>query len=151
MTRILITGSRDWECRPLAQRVVDRLLAKYGDDLTLVIGGCASGIDINFEILAKFARVDCEIHPAKWFDFDAPNCVIKKDSRGRDYNANAGPQRNKEMVDSGIDYCIACHQNLRESKGTKNCVSLCLKAGIPVYLIDSEDGEPRRIKSLEEA
>ncbi len=65
-----------------------------------------------------------------------------------DLGKAAGPIRNAEMVAAGADMVIAVHRFLPNSKGTKNCVSLALKAGIPVYLIDSEDGEPTKLETI---
>jgi acetylglutamate kinase len=45
--RILITGDRHWSCMELAERVVSRLIARYGYDLVIVHGG-ANGVDQAF-------------------------------------------------------------------------------------------------------
>jgi hypothetical protein len=46
---------------------------------------------------------------------------------------------------SGASLCVAVHRNIRGSRGTKDCARRCLAAGIPTWLIDSEDVRPRRI------
>ncbi len=45
--RILVTGDRHWRCDELAERVVNRLLARYGPDLVIIHGG-APGVDQSF-------------------------------------------------------------------------------------------------------
>jgi hypothetical protein len=37
--RILITDDRHWRCDALAEQILNRLLARYGPDLTIVHGG----------------------------------------------------------------------------------------------------------------
>jgi hypothetical protein len=50
------------------------------------------------------------------------------------------------MVQAGADLCIALHRRLEASKGTKDCVRQALGAGIPTYLIEDEDAQPKRIR-----
>jgi len=57
----------------------------------------------------------------------------------------AGPARNREMVESGADLCIALHRTLETSRGTRDCIKQALAAGIPVWLIDGDEAVPRRI------
>jgi AhpD family alkylhydroperoxidase len=56
-----------------------------------------------------------------------------------------GPARNREMVASGADMCVAVHGSLATNKGTNDCARQAIEAGIPTYLIDSADGIPRRM------
>jgi ABC-type sugar transport system substrate-binding protein len=52
------------------------------------------------------------------------------------------------MVAAGATLAIAVHRDLAGSRGTKDCVRRAIAAGIPVYLIDSEDVRPRRITAI---
>lgn len=130
-TRVLITGSRAWSCLDLALRIVNRLLARYGPDLLIVHGDCATGVDAAFEDACQELGVATEPHPVDW-------------SMGR----KAGPVRNGEMVRADAVLCITVSKNLAESRGTKDCARQALAAGIPVYLIDGDDAEPRRVTTL---
>jgi hypothetical protein len=49
------------------------------------------------------------------------------------------------MVAKGADLCIAVHEFLMNSKGTRDCCNRAIAAGIPVWLIASDDGEPKRL------
>jgi hypothetical protein len=49
------------------------------------------------------------------------------------------------MVAKGADLCIAVHKFLMNSRGTRDCCNQAIAAGIPVWLIDSDEGEPRRL------
>lgn len=134
MARVIITGDRRWECVDLAKRLVQRMKDRIGDSLVIVHGG-AAGIDDSFATACVHLSVYAETHQADW------------DKHG---NA-AGPIRNQEMVDAGAAFCVACHRFLPRSRGTRDCVQRCLDAGIPVYLIDSKDAAPRRIRSVDDA
>ena len=97
-----------------------------------IIDECPTGADLAFDLTAKAAGVAVEPHPADW----------------ESYGKSAGPRRNKEMVDAGATLCLAVHKSIKYSKGTASCARLAIAAGIPTYLIDSEDGEPKRLEEL---
>jgi hypothetical protein len=120
MSRILVTGSRDW----LDIHAVERALLEYhpvdsqGFDLpdkpTLVHGDCPRGADRMAKIAAKFLGWKLEPHPANW------------ETLGK----RAGFVRNAEMVELGADVCLAFIRN--GSKGATHTAELAEKAGIPV-------------------
>lgn len=128
MTRILVTGDRNWRCHGQADQIVNRLIARYGPDL-VIVHGAASGVDTAFAEACEDVGIDHEPHPAAW----------------ETYGKRAGPLRNTAMVAAGADLCLAVHRFIRNSKGTKGCARLAIEAGIPTWLIDSEDGTPRRL------
>lgn len=128
--RVIITGDRRWKCRALARRVVGRLVARHGK--VTIVHGDAEGVDAAFAYAAVLAACTVEEFPAAWGE----------------YGKGAGPRRNQKMVDAGADFAIAVHRNLAWSRGTKDAVRRCLKAGIPVWLIDGEDAEPKRIREV---
>jgi hypothetical protein len=131
--RVLVSGDRNWRCGALARRVVARLADRFGADL-VVVSGTAEGVDTAFAAACDVRGVAHEPHAVHWHE------------KGK----RAGPVRNQEMVDAGADFCIAVHRSLAWSRGTKDCAKRALDAGIPVWLIDSEDGEPRRIREIPE-
>jgi hypothetical protein len=127
--RVIITGDRSWHCPELAKRVVGRLVARYGKkDLVIVHSAESGGVGSAFDGAAIDARVTKDPHPADtWLGEWA---VLK---------------RNRYMIAKGADLCVAVHKSLAKSKSTKHCVRQTIAAGIPTWLIDSEDGEPRRL------
>lgn len=132
MTRVLITGSRHWDCHELAARVVGKLKAKYPEGLVIVHGN-AGGVDSAFRKACQAAGVEHEAHPAEWHK----------------YGRRAGPLRNQAMVDAGAAFAIACHDDLDNSKGTGDCVTRCLAAGVPVYHYSDEgQDKPVRVKDF---
>jgi hypothetical protein len=126
--RVIITGDRSWRCDDLAKRVVGRLVARYGKEGLEIVHGAAGGVDSAFDNAAIDARIGKDPHPADWR-----------------LGKRAGPKRNRDMVKKGADLCIAVHKFLMNSKGTKDCRRQAIEAGIPTWLIDSEDGEPKRL------
>jgi hypothetical protein len=129
--RVLVSGDRHWNCADLARRVVTRLVERYGADL-IVVHGDARGVDSAFAAACRARGVAHEPHPARWDDV----------------GKSAGPMRNQEMIAAGSDFVIAVHRNLAYSRGTRDLVQRALATGIPVYLIDRDDGEPRRIHEV---
>lgn len=125
--RVLITGCRHWQPYALAERLVPRMLARYGMGL-IIVHGDAPGVDTTFREVAEECGVDTEAHPADW-------------SLGR----KAGPIRNQAMIAGGAVLCLAVHRDIGGSKGTRDCAGRAIAAGIPTYLVSSEDGEPARI------
>jgi hypothetical protein len=126
--RVVVTGDRRWECPALARRVVERLKARYGAAL-VVVHGAAGGVDHTFDTVCLELRVRREPHPANW----------------RWHGDRAGPIRNQEMIDAGAAFVVAVHRDLAGSRGTRDCVRRALQAGVPVYVLDHDDAEPRRI------
>jgi hypothetical protein len=144
--RVIITGDRNWHAPDLAQEAVGRLIRRHGPDL-VIVHGAATGIDRSFAEACAQLGVEQEPHPARWDDLDDPQAVVRENKYGVRYNANAGPIRNAEMVAAGAGICVAFHRFLRQSRGTKDCVRRALAAGIPTYLVDSEEARPRRLRA----
>jgi hypothetical protein len=142
--RIIVTGDRNWYASDMAEVVVNRLLARYGPDLVIVHGG-ATGIDRSFAEACGDLGVEEDAHPARGEELDHPETVIRYDNRNRPYNVNAGLIRNAEMIAAGAEMCLAFHRAISPSKGTKDCARRAITAGIPTYLVSSEEGEPKRI------
>jgi YspA, cpYpsA-related SLOG family len=126
--RILITGQRDWECRPLARAIIGRLTRKYGSKIVIVHGD-GNGVDQAFQIECREGNIVLEAHPANW-----------------EMGKRAGRLRNAEMIATKPDFVIAIHRDLAR-KGTKDCVKQALAAGLRVYLFDHETRDARRIKA----
>lgn len=109
--RVLVTGSRDWEDRETLRAVFDRVHGTY-PQFTLVSGACPTGADRMAEDWAYAHGVDVETHPANW----------------RAHGRAAGPIRNREMVDTAPDLCVAFVR--ANSPGATGTVRMCVEAGI---------------------
>ena len=114
MMRVLICGDRDWTDEAPMRRLVAHLGA--GD---VVIEGEARGADKMARRLAEEAGVPVVPCPAEW------------DRYGR----AAGPIRNRRMLtECRPDIVVAFHDDLFNSKGTRNMMDVAGRAGIPVWL-----------------
>lgn len=127
--RLLITGSRDWtDVNAIRNALAEAWRAAQPARVTLVVGRCSSGADKIAEDLWVERGLPIEAHPADW-------CL------GR----NAGPARNKHMVEQGADLCLAfvgpctsprCLDTPpHDSHGTAGTVQLAANAGIPTHVV----------------
>lgn len=122
--RILICGDRNWTDRQL---IFHELVKATGFtfDVT-VIEGEARGADTLGKEAAILQGMAVEGYPANW----------------KRFGNSAGPIRNQEMLDKGKpDLVLAFHDDIRNSKGTKDMIARAKKAGIHVELISHEWGE----------
>lgn len=111
LVRILICGGREWKDYRGIHTAIE-VWKPY-----IIISGAARGADTIAEELAYSLDIDAEIYPAQWNTF------------GR----AAGPIRNSQMLLEGKpDLVLAFHDDLENSKGTKNMVNQAKKAGLPV-------------------
>lgn len=124
MSRYLFTGARDYGNRFLVDLFVTGLAAyarAHRECITLIQGG-APGLDTLARRSAKDypKQIDVRTFRAKW----------------KRYGKKAGPIRNQRMLDEGQPKIVfAFHDNLEESKGTKDMIERAANAGIPVFLI----------------
>ena len=116
--RVIICGSRNWNKVELIESVI-RLIHK-SDGIDLVIHGGCKGADKIAEQMAKTLGIPTKEYLADW----------------KSYGKSAGQKRNQVMIDDGRpDLVLAFHNNIQESKGTKDMISRANKAGIPSMVI----------------
>lgn len=119
--RLLVTGSRDFHDEFLMRHELEAVKLyseQVGVKVTLV-HGAARGADTLAEKIAADFGWDIESHPADWDKF----------------GKRAGYVRNQEMLDSGIDMCLAFP--LGESKGTRMMIKLVEKADLPLKVVEA--------------
>lgn len=114
MHRVLVTGSRNWTDQ---DAVFIALQEQFGNCIQgfLVHGNCPTGAD-------RFADDWGNLQPGIAVDRDSAKWEL--------YGKAAGPIRNEAMVLRGADICLAFPLGI--SRGTRNCMLLAEKAGIPV-------------------
>jgi hypothetical protein len=116
--RVLVCGGRNW--RDII--AIERELKKLPKD-TLIIHGAARGADTLAKFVAEKIGLkvinDGKGFPAQW----------------KIYGKAAGPIRNQQMLDEGKpDLVLAFHENISESRGTKDMVNRARGAGVKVEI-----------------
>lgn len=122
--RILVCGDRNWtDYDFLALKLSQRLIGSRPDaslNFLTIIEGNAKGVDQMAGKWAEAWGIDLKVFPALW----------------RRYGRIAGRIRNNQMLAEGKpDLVIAFHDDLENSRGTKDMVRRAKKAGIPVEVI----------------
>lgn len=133
MQKVIIAGSRTFDRYDIVRSTLNR---KFSEPF-IVVSGCAQGADRLGERYAKEYNLAIEQHPAKWSDLTAQPCHIKYNSRGT-YNALAGHNRNREMLQSVLENpdggCVVAFWD-GQSTGTRNMINIAREAGITVHVI----------------
>lgn len=135
--RFMVTGSREWLH---SATVYDAMLATAGKDDTLVVGDCPSGADW---IATLF-----------WGNYAGPDKVERFEANWNTYGSQAGPVRNREMVNTRPDIVLAfllpCTKPYCDrarphgSHGTTNAIRIAQHAGIPVTIYQHPGRERAR-------
>ena len=133
-TRLLVCGSRDWTDAKIVQQIVlgylEDAIVNFGR--LVLIEGCARGADRaacqmwdgrpgeNGGVRGTHLDLVHEHYPADW------------DKHGK----AAGPIRNRQMLKEGRpQVVIAFSDDIENSKGTKDMVTIAKAAGIPTYVV----------------
>lgn len=119
--KIVVTGDRNWTCLETINYAIQWVLNKYEircRELQLVEGECR-GADLGCRVVAEAMGIEVIPEPAEW----------------NKYHRAAGVIRNQRMLDNhpDLELCLAFHDNLKESKGTKDMIGKCKKKKLPVY------------------
>lgn len=117
--RVLVCGDRKWKDWKYIEATLDIINIEKG--IYVLIEGEAKGADSFARNWANSRGVKCEAYPAEWAR----------------YRHAAGPIRNKQMLTEGKpELVIAFHEDIENSKGTKNMVELAKAANVPVMVFE---------------
>lgn len=126
-TRICICGGRKFDDIPFFVWWMSTQLChainmdlKTIMEMATVVTGKADGADFLGEAWAELHGIPVDPFPAKWYEFGY-------------LDRSAGRKRNKRMLDSGLQYCIA----FKGGSGTAHMMRICREAGVTT--IDTED------------
>ena len=119
MSRIIVTGTRGWHDTDRVGAWLVRELHGF-KDLHIIHGG-SGRVDLAAGEWAQRGWAKERVFPANWGDF----------------GKSAGPRRNQHMVDAGAHLCVAFWDG--ESRGTLDCITRAVKAGIPVRIVPAAD------------
>jgi hypothetical protein len=137
--RLIVTGSRDWSDEGLLEHALEAAAAEH-PVLVVVHGKNRRGADFAAGRWARRQQaagrqVTEEPHPADWNAPCRPGCARGHRGRGRgglSYCPAAGNYRNQEMADAGAGACLSFFQPGAVNRGTSDCTSRVVAAGIPV-------------------
>ena len=143
----------DWMTVPSAQR--DAMVAalrgareRAGDRPLLLIEGEANGADRLAAALARRSGVEVEEWPALWRredgtlrgGYDRAEALRVRATYappGQGFYRQAGPERNRAMVEAGADECLAFKAIGAGNRGTQDCINVATAAGIPVTVTEA--------------
>jgi len=130
--RIIVTGSREWTCRPTIEAALRKHAAVPGQHV-LVHGG-AKGADLIAAAVAEELGWKVECHDADWTAPCTSDCrhAPRRRRGGSTYCPAAGVRRNQLMADLGADLALAFFRCGHANRGTWDMVQRAVRADIPV-------------------
>lgn len=122
--KIAIIGGRDFcdyelLCNSIKKHILDKNIK-----IDYIVSGGAKGADSLGERYAKENNIETIIFYPKWNDIMVKDCIVKVNKYGKQYNALAGFNRNKNIVLES-DLIIAFWD--KQSKGTKDSIDYAKK------------------------
>jgi YspA, cpYpsA-related SLOG family/Domain of unknown function (DUF4326) len=123
--RILVFGGRNYDDRRTLYRSLDAVHARR--KITCIIEGEMSGADLLARQWAEDRGAAVDPYPADWDNIDRPGAAVKRNSRGKLYDAAAGPFRNERMLREGRPSLAV---GFPGGKGTLDMTERCLQYGI---------------------
>ena len=134
--RILICGDRNWKNKKIIYSSIKKIRNNMYN-IECIIEGKAKGADIIGKEVAIFNKILFYEYPAEW---------IK-------YGIGAGMIRNQQMIDEGKpNLVLAFHNNIENSKGTKDMIQRAKKNNIETVLISEKNyikGNKMKFKIIE--
>lgn len=116
--RILICGDRNWTNKKRLFDVMIRIVRKH--DTECIIEGEAKGADTMGREFGEYYKIPVLKFPEDW----------------NKYHKGAGPIRNKQMLMEGLPtLIIGFHNNIDQSKGTKNMLYLAKNLSVKTLLV----------------
>lgn len=113
--KILICGDRNWN----NFNKIEQFLKTLPKNTTIIEGDCR-GADKISGYLARRLGLQVEVYPANWDK----------------YGNYAGIKRNQQMIDEGHPTkVVAFHNNIQNSKGTKDMINRAKQNNIPTQVI----------------
>lgn len=126
--KVLITGSRDWDNIERVLEVLEGIKKRFGDDVVVIHGACRGADTIAGEVAKELFKPKPRSYPADWKKYGRPAGVIR----------NQQMIDEEHVVDEPIDLCVAFHDDIENSTGTKDCASRAKKAAIGVLFVTAD-------------
>lgn len=112
--KVVVCGDRNWT----DEKIIQKRLWELPSNTIIVEGGC-EGADLLARKVALEIGLEVVEFPAAW----------------KKYGKSAGPIRNTKMLNTKPSLVIAFHNDIKNSRGTKNTVTEARKRGIKVEVI----------------
>lgn len=131
---LVVAGSRDYnDYDQFKDHLEEYILREFPKESIIFISGKApSGPD---DMIIRWCRENGRAWTeflADWDDISAPGAYVKRNSRGKLYNARAGHMRNAQMAEAGSH--VLCFWDC-VSPGTKNMTDEAAKHERPLKVI----------------
>lgn len=130
--RVLVFGSRYFRDRRLLYRVLDA--AHERRPIAVIIEGEMSGADRMAREWAESHGLGVDPYAADWDNVEREGAAVKRNSRGKLYDAAAGPFRNELMLRKGRPDSAIGFPSVPIGKGTLDMATRCLQYGITPQL-----------------
>ena len=138
-SKVLICGGKVFKDEEFLCNYLDFKRMSFTDDCTIIDGG-ATGADSLGYAWREDRGLRSERYFPDWNNLDAPNARIKQRRDGTYYNANAGFDRNQEMIDSGKPELVIAFPG---NNGTRDMIRRAIAANIPVFEIRYKKKGPK--------
>ncbi|MFJ2662621.1 DUF2493 domain-containing protein [Arthrobacter koreensis] len=140
MSRVLVSGSRDWTDTTLIEQALNGALALLNVPATMqhtvtLVHGAAKGLDSLAAQAAQRRGWQIEGHPAQW---DTHTDACPAWHQGLPTCKMAGHRRNHEMIALGADLLVSFPLGTEKSghsKGTWGCTRAAMVAGLPTVVV----------------
>jgi len=129
--RVIICGSRNWKEEAVLPEYRIETYIKTLPPNAVIIHGEAPGADTVTDRIAR----------------ERGHTVIGFKANWDLYGDKAGPIRNQEMLDFGVDKVAAFHEDIVNSVGTKDMISKARKAWVPVQVFNASGPHQTELKT----
>jgi hypothetical protein len=137
--RIIIAGSRGNYYSEFFGKTIKSFLKEIMErdklrrkDIQIISGMARSGADFLAVLFAEQFKFPLKEMWAAWDKIDVPGAIIKQNAQGKEYNANAGFERNVEMAKIAT-HLIAFWDG--KSPGTEHMISTARARGLVTVVI----------------
>ena len=118
--KIAIVGSRKYENKKKIKDFIFRIKEKYGEDVTIVSGGCKDGADKYAKKYALELGLQYEEYPP-FHEVHNLYCPLPESSYGKDYSVKNFFARNK-IIAGTSDFIVGFVPDGIEANGTMSTI-----------------------------
>ena len=129
-----IIGSRKYENKKKIKDFIFKLKTEYGDDVTIISGGCYNGADSYAKRYAIEFGLRYEEYPPAHRVYNT-YCVLDPDYYGKSYNVLNYFNRNKQIAQNS-DVVVGFIPDGEESNGTNNALEWAIQFNKKTLIIN---------------